>query len=370
MTDATRIWVGLDVHKESLSIAALRGDLERPMLEERLGPSERGLHSRLKRLGQEGRVRVCYEAGGFGYVLERKIRSWGHECDVVAPSLIPRMPGDRVKTDRRDALKLAELNRAGVLTRVYVPTEEDERTRSVVRARRALQRDAFRSQQRILKLLQARGHFYRGAGRHWGREFLRWLPQVPLAEEDRFLVMSYLAERDVQLQLMQSVVERVERLAGHERWAGPLGRLQCLRGVELVTASGLVVEIVDIERFEGPRQLMSWAGLDVTEFSSGERVSRGKITKAGNGEVRRLMIEAAWNNAYPPRVGMVLRRRMAGQPPEVVAHAVRAQHRLHATWKRLASHNPKLAVTAMARELLGFVFALWRARPADLQARN
>jgi transposase len=361
--------VGVDVHKDSLSVAALRGDLDRPILEERIGPSERALHGHLRRLGREGPVRVCYEAGGFGFVLHRKIRSWGHECDVVAPSLIPRKPGDRVKTDRRDALKLAQLNRAGVLTHVYVPTEEDERTRSVVRARRALQRDTFRVQQRILKLLQARGHFYREGAKHWTQPFKTWLAHLPLAEEDRFIVTSFLAQRDMQLQLLQGVVARVATLTVHPRWAGPIARLQCLRGVEMVTASALAVEIVDIERFASPRELMGWAGLGVSEFSSGEHTSRSEITKTGNGEVRRLMIEAAWNNTHPPRTGEGLHRRMAGQPPDVVAHALRAQQRLYTTWKRLGVKNPKLAITAMAREMLGFVHALWRARPEDLQAR-
>jgi transposase len=181
---------------------------------------------------------------------------------------------------------------------------------------------------------------------------------------------SHLAHRDLVGQLMQGVQARVEALTRHPRWSAPIARLQCLRGVDLVTASALVVEIVDIERFETPGELMGWAGLGVSESSSGERVSRGRITKTGNGEVRRLMVEAAWNNAHPPRIGVPLRRRLAEQRPEVVAHAWRAQQRLYATWRRLGAKAPKLAATAMARELLGFVHALWRARPGDLQARD
>jgi transposase len=369
MRDVSQIWVGLDVHKDSVSIAALRGDLERPVLEDRLGPDLVGLHGHLKRLRREGLVRVCYEAGGFGYVLQRAIKSWGFECDVVAPSLIPSKPGDRVKTDRRDALKLAQLHRGRTLTRVYVPTEEDERLRSVVRSRRALHQDVHRVQQRILKLLQARGHFYRGEGRHWGKGFMPWLSRLPLAEEDRLVVSTYLAQRDLQRQLMRGVEERIARLADHARWGGPLARLQCLRGVDILTASGLATEIVDIERFAGPRELMAWAGLGIREFSSGPDQVRGRITKTGNSEVRRLMIEAAWNNTYPPRIGALLRRRQHGQDPTVLAHAWRAQQRLYRTWRQLASKAPKLAVTAMARELLGFVHALWRARPEDLRAR-
>jgi transposase len=370
MRDDIQIWVGLDVHKDSVSIAALRGDMEMPLLEDRLEPDLQGLHGHLRRLGRTGYVHVCYEAGGFGYVLQRAIQSWGYECDVIAPSLIPRKPGDRVKTDRRDALKLAQLNRSRVLTHVYVPTEEDERARSIVRSRRALHQDVLRVQQRILKLLQARGHFYRGEGKHWRAPFHRWLERLPLAEEDRLIVSTYLAQRDLQRQLLHGVEERIERLGSHPRWGAAIGRLQCLRGVDVLTASALATEIVDIDRFERPSQLMAWAGLGISEFSSGPDQSRGRITKTGNGEVRRLMLEAAWNNTHPPRLGVVVQRRQMGQDPAVVAHAWRAQQRLYRTWRNLASKSPKLAVTAMARVLLGFVHALWRARPEDLQARD
>jgi transposase len=370
VSKSSQIWVGLDVHKESVSVAALREGEERPILQEKLGPSDEALRRVLRRLSREGRVQACYEAGGFGYVLHRKLTAWGYGCDVVAPSLIPVKPGDHVKTDRRDALKLATYNRGGELTHVYVPTEADERWRSVVRARRALQQDTHRTQQRILKLLQARGHFYREKGKNWSHAFMRWLEAVPLAEDDRFLITQYLAQRDMHLQLMQVVQKRIEELRAHERWGPALGRVQCLRGVDLLTASGLVVEIVDIGRFAGPRELMGWAGLGVTEFSSGEHVSRGAITKSGNSEVRRLLIEAAWNNTYPPRIGEPLRARLTGQDPAVVAHAWRAQQRLHDMWRRLGPRSPKLAITAMARVMLGFVYALWRARPEDLQSRS
>lgn len=370
MRNPIQVWVGLDVHKDSVSIAALQGDADRPILEDRLGWGLEGLHGHLRRLHRQGVVRVCYEAGGFGFVLQRTLKSWGYECDVVAPSLIPCKPGDRVKTDRRDALKLAQLNRGRTLTHVYVPSEEDERVRGVVRGRRALHQDVHRVQQRILKLLQARGHFFRGKGRHWGESFLQWLSHLPLAEDDRLLVRTYLAQRDVQRQLRQGVEERIAQVAKHPRWGPAIGRLECLRGVDLLTASGLAAEIVDIERFEGASQLMAWAGLGVSEFSSGPSQARGRITKTGNGEVRRLMIEAAWNNTHPPRIGVVLRRRQQGQDPTILAHAWRAQQRLYRTWMRLAPKGPKLAVTAMARELLGFVHALWRARPEDLQARD
>jgi transposase len=360
----------LDVHKDSISIAALQGALERPVLEERLGPGEHRLQERLKRLSREGAVRVCYEAGGFGFVLQRKITSWGYECDVAAPSLIPRRPGHRVKTDRIDALELAKQNRARNLTHVYVPTEEDERVRGVVRSRQALRRDVHRIQQRLLKLLQARGHFFRGKGGHWGDAFLQWLKALPLATEDRFLVTTYLGQREVVQQLMRSVEERLKSLTTHAKWGAPIARLQCLRGVDLLTASALAVEIVDIGRFKNAPALMSWTGLGVSEFSSGESRTRGEITKAGNPEVRRLLIEAAWNNTHPPRIGARLRRQQTGQDPKVITHAWRAQQRLYATWQRLAVKNPKLAVTAMARELAGFIFALWGGREEDLAPRS
>lgn len=370
MRESSGIWVGLDVHKDSVSIAALRGESDRPILEERLGPDDRGLRAHLGRLAREGRVRACYEAGGFGFVLHRKISAWGHACDVAAPSLIPQRPGDRVKTDRRDALNLARLNRAGLLSHVYVPTEEDERVRGVVRSRGALRRDVHRTQQRILKLLQARGHFFREKGGTWGQAFMAWLDGLPLDGDDRLVLKGYLAQRDVSRQLMRGVEERIAELASHPRWGEAIGRLQCLRGVDLLTAAGLVVEIVDVERFEGPGKLMGWAGLGVSESSSGPNQVRGRITKAGNPEVRRLMIEAAWNNTRAPRIGVALKRRQQGHDPELLAHSLRAQQRLYATWRRLGVKSPLLAVTAMAREMLGFVHATWRARPEDLRARD
>jgi transposase len=368
MQHRSEIWVGVDLHKDSLSIAAVR-EKGMPILEDRLDANVSTLLRRLQSLSKEGSVRVCYEAGGFGFVLQRTLEAKGFPCRVVAPSLIPRKPGERVKTDRRDALKLAQLSRSDALTYVYVPSEADERTRTVVRSRRALHQDVHRIQQRILKLLQTRGHFFR-EGRHWGGPFLQWLRDLPLAEDDRLVVTTYLAQRDVVQQLAGIVKDRIAKLVDHERWGEPIQRLQCLRGVDLLTASGLVCEIVDIQRFRGAPQLMSWAGLGICEFSSGPSRAQAGITKAGNGEVRRLMIEAAWNNTRPPRLGVLLRRRQEGQDPAVIAHAWRAQRRCYETWQRLAPKSPKLAVTAMARVLLGFVHALWRARPEDLKARD
>lgn len=370
MSNSTQIWVGLDIHKESIALAALRGQEQEPFLEERLGYGDEDLRRVLKRLAGQGELRVCYEAGGFGYVLQRKLKSWGYACDVAAPSLIPRKPGDRVKTDPGDARKLATYHRGGSLTCVYVPSPEDECWRSVVRTRHAMQRDVHRTQQRILKLLQARGHFYREGGKYWTQAFDRWLTALPLAKSDRALLDILLSERSVQIQLTERVVADMKPLSVHERWGKPLARLQCLRGVEFLTSAGLVTEIVDIERFAGPRELMGWAGLGVEEYSSGERVRRGHVSKAGNSEVRRLVIEAAWNNTHAPKLGEPLRRRQKEQEPAVVAHAWRAQERLYATWRKLAPRSPKVAVTAMARELLGFVFALWRAGPEDLKARE
>lgn len=370
MKKCSEIWVGLDIHKDSVSVAALGDGSNEPLLEQQVGPTDQALRRVLNRLARQGTLRACYEAGGFGYVLQRKMKSWGYPCEVVAPSLIPHRPGDQVKTDRRDALKLATYHRGGSLTYVYVPTEEDERWRSTVRMRRAYQGDAHRTQQRILKLLQARGHFYREAGKHWSQAFLRWLASLPLAASDRTLVDDLLAERTMQVQLMERSEARMAEMAQHPGWGPAMGRLQCLRGVDLVSSGILAVEIVDIARFASGTKLMGWAGLGVTEHSSGERVSRGHITKTGNSEVRRILIEAAWNNTRAPRVSETLKRRWEGQEPAVTAHAFHAQQRLYDTWRRLSPHGPKVAVTAMARLLAGFVHALWRARPEDLQARK
>ena len=309
-----------------------------------------------------GKLRFCYEAGPTGYGLQRLITSLGHRCDVVAPSLIPKRAGDRVKTNRRDAESLARLLRAGELTPVWVPDAEHEAIRDLSRAREAAVDDLKRKRQQILSLLLRHGLHYPGK-KTWGKAHRTWLSQVALAERGTRIAFEELlaAEREAQA--------RVDRLKAAirdavEDWslAPQLIALQALRGVELINAVVLLAEIGDLSRFSSAGELMAWLGLVPSEDSTGEEVKRGPITKAGNRRARRALIEAAWSYRHPPRVGQAMAARVAAAPRAARGIAWKAQLRLSARYRRLTTKGkrPTVAVTAIARELAGFVWDIGR----------
>jgi transposase len=326
-----------------------------------------------ERLGAAGPLRACYEAGPCGYVLQRALASWGVACAVVAPSLIPTRPGDRIKTDKRDALALATLYRAGQLTEVGVPTEQEERVRSLTRARRAFVADVHESRQRVLKFLLSRGHVFRGGCKAWTLRFHAWLAKLipTLAALDQVVVTAHLAALEQKQALQGSLEARIEEVSKEKAYAACVARLRCLRGIDTVSALSLAAEIGDVRRFESPPRLMGYVGLNVSEHSTGASVRRGGITKAGNSHCRRLFVEAAWHYRHAPKDPSVkLRARRAGQPPEVLACARRAEERLHRRYVRLSQRMvSQKAVTAVARELVGFVWALMQGTPEALLAR-
>ena len=308
-------------------------------------------------------------AGGCGYGLKRALDAAGVPCDVIAPSLIPRKPGDRVKTDKRDAELLARAYRAGDLTVVHTPSEAEEKVRSLVRAREALQRDLHVCQQRILKFLLLRGLAFR-EGKNWGTKFMAWLGALEWEGADRVVMETHLAQRTLLVHLRDGLDREVERASVDEAfWArDAVARVRCLHGVDTLSAMTLATEIVDATRFASPRHLMNFVGLTPSEHSSGDTVRKGGISKAGNSRVRRILIEAAWHFRFPPR--MRLNPRWEGQAPEVVAFAQKAHARLHARYRRLVERKKSnVAVTAIARELVGFVWALLRDEPELLRAR-
>jgi transposase len=307
------------------------------------------------------KLRFCYEAGPTGYGLQRLLTSLGHQCDVVAPSLIPKKAGDRVKTNRRDAESLARLLRAGELTAVWVPDEPHEAIRDLSRAREAAVDDLKRKRQQILSLLLRHGLHYPGK-KTWGKAHRTWLSEVKLAERGTRIAFEELlaAEREAQA--------RVDRLTAAirdavEDWAlaPQLTALQALRGVELVNAVVLLAEIGDLSRFSSAGELMAWLGLVPSEDSTGEGVRRGPITKAGNRRARRALVEAAWSYRHPPRVGQAMEARVAAAP-RAREIAWKAQLRLSARYRRLTAKGkrPTVAVTAIARELAGFVWDIGR----------
>ncbi|MCA0016640.1 IS110 family transposase, partial [Mesorhizobium sp. B294B1A1] len=308
------------------------------------------------------RIHLCYEAGPTGYGLYRLIRSLGHECTVVAPSLIPRKPGDRVKTNRRDALSLARLLRAGELTAVWVPDEDHEAMRDLVRARAAAVETLRVHRQQVSAFMLKHGRAYPRT-KNWTMRYLRWL------QEQRFDYPAHQIALQEMVEAVRVSKERVERLDRVieefiPNWSlAPIVRaLQTLRGVDLIVAVTFATEVGDVSRFESPRQLMGYLGLVPGERSTGETIRRGGITKAGNGRVRHMLVESAWTYRHPPRIGKAKLYRLEQAPPKVREIAWKAQARLTTRYRKLVARGKRTTVvcTAIARELVGFMWAVAR----------
>jgi transposase len=362
MAEST-LTVGMDVHRDTISVAVLRDGEHEPELQQTLPNDPRKVGRFFRKLEGQGRVVSCYEASACGFVLKRLLDDRQVPCEVVAPSLIPQCPGDRRKTDKRDAVKLARLYRAGQLTAVRVPTAAEERVRGAVRCRETLAREVQRSRQHVLKHLLARGVVYRESG-NWTRSHWAWLRTLRLEGEDQGVLEAHLALLDFKLALLARADEHLVALSRTEPYRGPVARLRCLKGIDTLGAMTLVCEIGDVHRFDSPRRLMGYVGLTVSEYSSGQRQRHGGITKAGSGRVRRVLVEAAWHYRWPARVSAPLHERMEGQPPKLLAHCLRAQERLHRRFSRLLLRKEKVvAVTAVARELVGFVWAVMHDDP-------
>jgi transposase len=353
-------FAGLDVHARRTAAAAVRlgsGEVFRA----RLAGAEETIEW-LRSL--PGPVRAVYEAGPTGFGLARAARTAGIEMMVCAPGAIPRQPGDRVKTDARDALKLARLHAAGQLRAVVIPAVELEALRDLVRAREVLRGDLMAARHRISKLLLPRGLVWPGPGDTWSERHLRWLSRLRLNDELAEVVLGeYLGCHEVLLARRDRLDRLIAAQATREPWSATVARLRCLRGVDTLTAVGLVAEIGDIAAFAHPKQLASYLGLVPSEQSTGERRRQGAITKAGSSHARRLLIEAAWHYRRPPRISPTLRRRQAGQPPAALEAAWRAQLRLHRRWSHLDAARAKKRTTvavAVARELACFVWEIAR----------
>jgi len=309
-----------------------------------------------------GPVRAVYEAGPTGFGLARAAQAAGVQVMVCSPGAIPRQPGDRIKTDARDALKLARLLAAGQLRPVVVPALELEALRDLVRAREDLRGDLMGARHRVGKLLLRRGLIWDGPGAAWSQRHLRWLSTIRFDDELVELVFGeYLAHHEVLLARRDRLDAMLLEQSTQGSWAPTVARLRCLRGVDTLTAVGLVAEIGDITAFKHPKQLASFLGLVPSEHSSGTKRRQGAITKAGSAHARRLLVEAAWQYRRPPRVSEPLRRRQAGQPTGAIDAAWRAQIRLHRRWVHLDAARAKkrtTVVVAVARELACFVWEI------------
>jgi transposase len=315
-----------------------------------------------KLAGKYERLTFCYEAGPTGYGLYRQIKDLGHACIVVAPSLIPKRPGDRVKTNRRDAMSLARQLRAGELTAVWVPDPRHEAMRELTRARGTAVEDLRGKRQQVSSLLLRLGRPYAGKTT-WGKTHLNWLASQKLEHPEQRLVFEEM------LLGVRQAQERIARLDAAIRAALPdwslaqaVTALMAMRGMDLVSATGFLAEIGDLSRFQTPRELMAYLGLVPSESSTGDKIIRGPITKTGNRRARRILVECAWSYQYPPRVGQDKQAKVAAAPAAVREIAWKAQCRLSGRYRALI-RNGKLktvAVTAVARELSGFIWAVNR----------
>jgi transposase len=357
------IYLGMDVHKDSITIAVLPGSAKAPTRLEKLPNDLPKLQKWIARLARDGEIHACYEASGAGYVLHRALTAWGYACDVIAPSLIPKRSGVHRKHDKRDAADLARLYRAGELVAVRIPSEADERVRDVVRCRETFQREILKSRHYILKFLARRGFVFR-EGTNWCTPHLKWLLHLttdgsPLAPEDRLVYREYHALLLYKLQRREELDRQIERLAELPTLAPMVKQLQCFRGISVHSAMVLATEIVDWRRFEHPKQLACYLGLVSREDSSGDRQRLGSITKAGNSHCRHVLVQAAWSYRHRPQISVDLKRRQQGQPPAILAHAWKAQQRLHQRFNHLSYRKlPQIAAVAVARELVGFLWAV------------
>jgi transposase len=356
-------FVGLDVHAETIAVAVAEADGSvRELGTIRNRPE--AVRKLLAKLSPAETLRVCYEAGPTGYTLYWQLTALGVHCDVIAPSLIPIKAGDRVKTDRRDALKLARSYRAGDLTAVWVPDAATEALRDLVRAREVTKQDQLRARHRVSKFLLRHGRQRPDGMRAWTVKHAQWLrqqtfalPTLQVVFDEYCATLGLMADRVARL---ETAIQAGVRTLAPEQQA-LVAALATLRGVQQVTAATVVSELGTLRRFAGARQLMGYAGLVPREHSSGSGVRRGAITKTGNAHLRRVLVEAAW--AYRHRASTTsgaLRARQAGQPPAVIAVATKAQQRLCPRYRTLTERGkPPLSVaTVIARELLGFIWAI------------
>jgi transposase len=357
-------FVGLDVHAETIAVAIAEPNGEvRPLgiIPNRL----ESVRKLVRKLEPVKNVKACYEAGPTGYALYWQLTALGIACEVVAPSLAPVKAGDRVKTDRRDAEKLARCYRAGDLTAVWVPDAAHEALRDLVRAREDAKQDQHRARHRLSKFLLRHGRRPpETVKKSWTQKYLTWIKEQVHFDQPALeaTLLDYVHEVDHQagrIQRLEKAIDEVIQQAPPEMRA-VIEALQALRGVAQITAVSVVAELGSLSRFPSPRPLMGYSGLVSSESSSGNRIQRGRITKTGNAHLRRVIVEAAWAYQHRPWVGGALLKRQQGLAPDIKDIAWKAQWRLHTRYQKLAARgkNKNQIVTAVGRELLGFIWAI------------
>ena len=355
-------YIGLDVHKETIAVAIAPESSTEVRAYGIIGGTLEAVDKLIKKLTQEKvELRFVYEAGPCGYVIHRHLKSKRLSCDVVAPSLIPRKASDRVKTDRRDAEQLARLFRAGELTAIRVPDQEDEAVRDLIRARTVAVCDQRQARNRLKGFLLRLGFRYTGKS-SWNAPHKRYLSGLVMPQPAQQIVFQECIHAiDDATARLERLTQAVEDALPGWKWEPVVRALMSLRGVQGLTAMTLVAEAGDMTRFEDPRQLMNFFGLTSREHSSGGKRVQGGITKCGNTHCRRVLTEAAWQYRLAPKVSEAMQKRQENQSKEVRLIAWKAQQRLHKRFQQLSSHKKSVvAATAVARELTGFVWAIVR----------
>jgi transposase len=355
-------FLGLDVHAETIAVAIAEPGGEVRSLGT-IANREESIRKLIKKLGPVEQLRACYEAGPTGYVLYWQLTRLGVDCAVIAPTLVPMKAGDRVKTDRRDAERLARSHRAGDLTAVWVPDAGSEALRDLVRAREAAKQDQLRARHRLSKFLLRSGQRPAPGVKAWTLLHMAWVRQLhfpqPAQESTRLDYLHEVEHMGERVKRLEQAIGEAVKLASPEMQTVIQG-LQALRGVAQISAVTIVAELGELSRFQSARQLMGYSGTVPSENSSGKRTQRGGITKTGNAHLRRIAVESAWSYRLRPGIGPGLRKRQEGVPEPIKEIAWKAQLRLHKRYLKLtaAGKDQRKIVTAVGRELLGFIWAI------------
>ena len=361
--NASITYVAMDTHKKDHTLA-IQYPCSPEIVQCRIANTQREIERMVKRIARKapGQVCYCYEAGVCGFTLKRRIEDAGGVCTVIAPSLTPIKPGERIKTDRRDASKLLELFKADLLTEVHAPSAEQEAAREITRCRDSARVDLERSRHQLLKFLNRHGCIYPPKKKHWTQQHRSWLNSLQF---DNSLLRNafgnYIMQMEHCRQRLESLDKQVQDLARSEPYREIVGLLRCFYGIDTLTAINIVTELFDLGRFDSPRALMSYLGLTPSEHSSGQSQRKGGITKAGNKRLRRLFIETSWHYRHVRVTGVILRQRRAGQPQWGIDLADQTAERLRRRYWHLIHRgkSPCKANAAVARELAGFIWKLF-----------
>jgi len=355
-------WVAMDTAAETIHVAIFRGEEAKASEEFEVSADARGIGRLKKKLEKEaGAVKCVYEAGPCGYGLYRTLKASGYDCQVIAPSLTPRKPGERVKTNRLDARRLGAYYRAGQLTPVRIPDEKQEALRDLLRARDDVRRNLQQSRQRLSGCLLRQGYHFKEANR-WTLKHWSWIKAIKIADETvKMVIDEYVTAVEMQMEQMKRFDQKVHEIAQRPEYAAKVAAYSVLRGIQIVGAMTIIAEGGDLRQYGQAPQFMASIGIVPGEHSTGERQKRGAITKTGNVYLRRILIEAGWSYQRRAHAGPTIQKRRRGQPEALLSIARRADHRLHGKFSKLQfryNKKPQVANVAVARELAGFVWAI------------